>query len=42
MNAYSLLQKGQRSVWVDSQVFAGGFAVVSKVGGPIPLGEQVQ
>lgn len=37
-----LLQKGQRSVGVDSQIFAGWLAVISKVGGPVPLGEQFQ
>lgn len=38
----SLLQQGQGRVWVDSQVLAGGFAVISQVCGPIPLREQVQ
>lgn len=37
-----LLQQGQRRVRVDSQVFAGGFAVISQVGGPVPRREQVQ
>ena len=39
---HSLLQEGQRRVRVHSQVLAGGFAVVSQVRRPVPLGEQVQ
>lgn len=37
-----LLQQDQRRVRVDPQVFAAGFAVISQVGRPVPLGEELQ
>lgn len=37
-----LVQQGQGRVGVHPQVSAGGLAVVSQVGGPVPLREQVQ
>lgn len=33
----SLIQKDQRGVRVDSQVLAGRSAIVSQVGGPVPV-----
>lgn len=39
--AHLLLQQCQGSVGVHPQVPAGGPAVVSQVGGPVPLGEEV-